>query len=251
MNTSVPTFVISAYWNYSCYYHSTVNSIFSRCRGRQSYRHWICQQDKRQQGYNCGGPPLSYRLMGGRVTWAIVCGKPVFLYRKNSNNWTQSRDVRNCVKSPSAFAHLMLFPPFLHKSPRHQPSLKTENNETRWKWKFNGSTLMPLRYTYALVKARAEYWNVFTPLVSPYSFLSLALHLSSCTQLSSSLSFPSSYAINHVLHLRLSGFTPLRKILTVCYYIHSPYVQQDHPMPPLPTKWQQATDTTSLVSSWQ
>ena len=87
--------------------------------------------------------------------------------------------------------------------------------------------LWPLRYTYALVKGRASSENVFAPLVF-LSFLPLlASHLPSCTQLFSSLPFRQVITINHDLHLHLSGFSPLRKIITVSYYLRNPDFQHE------------------------
>jgi len=85
-------------------------------------------------------------------------------------------------------------------------------------------TLWPQRHTYALAKGRASPENAFIPLV----FLSftpfLATHLPSCAQLSSRLSFHQ-VIINHDPHLHLSGFGPLRKILTLNHCLRSPDFQ--------------------------
>ena len=86
--------------------------------------------------------------------------------------------------------------------------------------------LWRLRYKYELVKGCASSENVFTPPVfPPYSPL-LASHLPSRTQLSLSLSFHQVIIINHDLHIQSSGFSALRKILTVNHYLRSPDFQQ-------------------------
>jgi len=87
-------------------------------------------------------------------------------------------------------------------------------------------TLRPLRHTCALVKERAIWENAFIAVVFLSFSSSLATYLPSYSQLSLSF-FHQVITINHDLHLHLSGFTPLRKILTVNHCLHSPQLQ--HP----------------------
>jgi len=90
-------------------------------------------------------------------------------------------------------------------------------------------TLWPLKHTYAPVKGRASSENCFTPLVFP-SFL--PSYLRSLHTFLPVRNFPQNLPfhqviinINHDLHLHLSGFGPLRKVLTVNHYLGSPDFQ--------------------------
>jgi len=103
-------------------------------------------------------------------------------------------------------------------------------------------TTRPHWYTYALVKGRASYGNVFTPLSFSLPFLpvpslssSFFFHFTS----SSCLSFLQLNRNNYDLHLRitqtfclhLSRSSPLLKTLTVNHYLRIEYFQQSPTVP--------------------
>jgi len=88
-------------------------------------------------------------------------------------------------------------------------------------------SLWPQRQTYALAEGRASSQNVFHP--TCFSFL---LTFSSLHTFLPVHNFPQAFpstklsSINHDSHLHLSGFSPLRKILTVNHYLHNQDFQQ-------------------------
>ena len=86
-------------------------------------------------------------------------------------------------------------------------------------------TLWPLTHTFALAKGRASSENVSTPLIFLPSYLrSLHTFLPVCN-LPQAFPLIELSSINHDIHLHLSGFSPLRKILTINHYLRSPDFQ--------------------------